>query len=90
MRLFERHRRVPPSASGRMRHDPTLSLADSAISGLFALSAAVLVIAQRMSILGRADRLIVLREGAVAQAGDRAEVMAGLAPKPRAVAGGRA
>ena len=41
MRLFERHRRVPPSASGRMRHDPTLSLADSAISGLFALSAAV-------------------------------------------------
>ena len=41
MRLFERHRRVPPSASGRLRHDPTLSLADAAISGLFAASAAV-------------------------------------------------
>ena len=61
-----------------------------AIAAARAGGAAVLVIAQRMSILGRADRLIVLREGAVAQAGDRAEVMAGLAPKPRAVAGGRA
>ncbi|MDG4666951.1 PDR/VanB family oxidoreductase [Mycobacterium sp. 236(2023)] len=41
MRPFERYRRVPPSASGRMRHDPTLRLADAAISGLFAASAAV-------------------------------------------------
>lgn len=41
MRLFERYRKVPPSASGRMRHDPTLGFADAAISGLFAASAAV-------------------------------------------------
>ncbi len=41
MRLFDRYRQIPPSASGRLRRDPTLSLADAAISGLFAASAAV-------------------------------------------------
>ena len=46
-----------------------------------ARGAAVLVVAQRMSILNRADRLVVLKEGAVAQIGDRAEVLAGLAPR---------
>lgn len=41
MRLFDRYRQTPPSASGRLRHDVTLSFADAAISGLFAASAAV-------------------------------------------------
>jgi len=41
MRLFDQFRQVPPSASGRLRHDPTLRLADVAIAGLFAASAAV-------------------------------------------------
>ncbi len=54
-----------------------------------ARGAAVLVVAQRMSILNRADRLIVLKEGAVAQVGDRAEVLASLAPR-RAVRAGDA
>lgn len=43
--------------------------------------AAVLVVAQRMSILNRADRLVVLKEGVVAQVGDRAEILAGLGPR---------
>lgn len=63
-----------------------------AITAARARGAAVLVIAQRMSILHRADRLIVLRDGAVAQAGDRAEVMATLGPqrpaKPARIAQG--
>ena len=37
-----------------------------------ARGAAVVVVAQRMSILNRATRLLVLRDGAVAQFGDRA------------------
>ncbi|PRC52439.1 oxidoreductase, partial [Mycobacterium sp. ITM-2017-0098] len=41
MRLFERYRQTPPGASGRLRHDPTLGLADAALAGLFAASAAV-------------------------------------------------
>lgn len=41
MRLFDRYRQTPPTASGRLRHDPTLSLADAAITGLFAATAAV-------------------------------------------------
>lgn len=45
-----------------------------------ARGAAVVVVAQRMSILNRATRLLVLRDGAVAQFGDRAEVLAALAP----------
>ncbi len=46
-----------------------------------ARGAAVLVVAQRMSILNRADRLMVLKDGIVAQIGDRAEVVATLAPR---------
>ena len=42
--------------------------------------AAVVVVAQRMSILSRATRLLVLRDGAVSQFGDRAEVLAALSP----------
>jgi ferredoxin-NADP reductase len=41
MRPFQRYRQAPPSVSGRLRHDPTLRLADAAIAGLFAASAAV-------------------------------------------------
>jgi ferredoxin-NADP reductase len=41
MRLFQRYRQTPPSASGRLRHDPTLGLADAALAGMFAASAAV-------------------------------------------------
>lgn len=60
-----------------------------AIAAARARGAAVLVIAQRMSILHRADRLIVLREGAVAQSGDRAEVLAALGPqRPTRIAKG--
>ena len=43
--------------------------------------ATVLVIAQRMSILKRADKLMVMKDGAVAQFGSRAEVMVALAPR---------
>lgn len=41
MRLFDRYRQTPPSVSGRIRHDVTLSLADAALSGIWAASAAV-------------------------------------------------
>ena len=58
-----------------------------AIDAARARGAAVVVVAQRMSILNRADRLLVLREGAVAQFGPRAEVLATLAP-PRPARGG--
>lgn len=46
-----------------------------------ALGAAVLVVAQRMSILNKADRLLLLREGAVAQYGTTAEVLAAFSPR---------
>ncbi|WP_295044891.1 type I secretion system permease/ATPase [uncultured Paracoccus sp.] len=45
---------------------------------------AVLIVAQRMSILNKADRLVLLRDGAVAQYGDKAEVLAALGPRRRA------
>lgn len=43
--------------------------------------AAVLVVAQRMAILNRADQLLLLKEGAVAQLGDRAQILASLGPR---------
>ena len=49
-----------------------------------ARGAAVVVVAQRMSILNRATRLLVLRDGAVAHFGPRAEVLAALSPPARA------
>lgn len=52
-----------------------------AVEAARARGAAVLVVAQRMSILNRADRLLVLKDGAVAQFGDRAEVLETLGPK---------
>ncbi len=43
--------------------------------------ATVLVVAQRMSIIKRADKLLVMRDGAVAQFGERADVLAALTPR---------
>ena len=41
------------------------------------------IVAQRMSILNKADRLLLLRDGGVAQYGDKAEVLAALGPSRR-------
>jgi ferredoxin-NADP reductase len=38
---FSRFRQAPPSASGRLRHDPTLGFADAAVAGLFGLSGTI-------------------------------------------------
>ena len=43
--------------------------------------ATVIVVAQRMSILNRADRLLVLKDGVVAQFGPRADVMEMMTPR---------
>ncbi|WP_111537005.1 type I secretion system permease/ATPase [Palleronia aestuarii] len=48
--------------------------------------ATIVVVAQRMSILNRADRLLVLKDGAVAQFGPRAEVMETMTPRRVAAA----
>lgn len=48
-----------------------------------ASGAAVLVVAQRMSILNKADRLLLLRDGAVAQYGDKAGILAQIGPRRR-------
>lgn len=48
-----------------------------------AAGAAVLVVAQRMSILNKANRLLLLHDGAVAQYGDKIEVLATLGPRRR-------
>lgn len=48
-----------------------------------ASGAAVLVVAQRMSILNKADRLLLLRDGAVAQYGNKADVLGSLGPRRR-------
>ena len=50
--------------------------------------AVVLVVAQRMSILNRANHLLLLKDGAVAQFGDRAQVLATLGPRPASRVGG--
>lgn len=59
-----------------------------AIEAARSRGAAVLVVAQRMSILNRADRLLVLKEGAVAHFGERSEVLESLNPR-RTVKDGR-
>lgn len=48
-----------------------------------ASGAAVLVVAQRMSILNKADRLLLLREGTAAHYGPKSEVLAALGPRRR-------
>ena len=55
----------------------------AAIEAAQARGTTVVVVAQRMSILNRADRLLVLKDGAVAQFGPRAEVIETLPPPPR-------
>lgn len=60
----------------------------AAIEAARARGAAVLVVAQRMSILSRADRLLVLKDGAVTQFGPRAEVLETLAPRRAAASVG--
>ena len=50
-----------------------------AVDGARQRGAAVVIVAQRASILAAADKLLVLREGTVAQHGPRAEVMRELA-----------
>lgn len=52
-----------------------------AVESARAAGAAVLVVAQRMSILNKADRLLLLREGTAAQYGSKAEVLAALGPR---------
>ncbi|MBJ7341196.1 PDR/VanB family oxidoreductase [Mycolicibacterium sp.] len=39
--MFERFRQAPPSASGRSRHDLSLGIADTVVTGLFNLSGAI-------------------------------------------------
>ncbi len=53
----------------------------TAIDAARTRGATVIVVAQRMSILNRADRLLVLKDGAVAQFGPRAEVMETMTPR---------
>lgn len=53
----------------------------TAIEAAQARGSTVVVVAQRMSILNRADRLLVLKDGAVASFGTRTEVMETLAPR---------
>ena len=55
----------------------------AAIEAARARGAAVLVVAQRMSILSRADRLLVLKDGAVTQFGPRARGARDPLPPPR-------
>lgn len=53
----------------------------TAIEAARTRGATVIVVAQRMSILNRADRLLVLKDGVVAQFGPRAEVMETMTPR---------
>ena len=53
----------------------------SAIEAAQAGGATVVVVAQRMSILNRANRLLVLKDGAVAQFGPRSEVIETMTPR---------
>lgn len=53
----------------------------AAIDAARTRGATVIVVAQRMSVLNRADRLLVLKDGVVAQFGPRAEVLEGMTPR---------
>jgi ferredoxin-NADP reductase len=56
MSLFDRLRSAPPSASGRIRHDPWIGFADAAVAGLFGMSGAM----RNMAPLPGVDRGIPL------------------------------
>ena len=65
-----------PNANLDAEGEQALLLAvDAARAG----GAAVVIVAQRASVLANADKLLVLRDGAVAQLGSRAEVLQALA-----------
>ena len=68
MGIVARMRQAPPSASGRLRHDWSLGIADAALSGLFALSAAVRKVAPLPEV-DRAvfDRVRLLHDARAAQ-----------------------
>jgi ATP-binding cassette subfamily C protein len=53
----------------------------AAIAAAQARGTTVVVVAQRMSILNRADRLLVMKDGVVAHFGTRAEVMETMSPR---------
>ncbi|MGH3970821.1 MAG: PDR/VanB family oxidoreductase [Mycobacterium sp.] len=56
MAVFSRIRQAPPSVSGRSRHDALLSLADAAISGLWALSGSL----RRVAVPAAHDHRVTL------------------------------
>jgi ferredoxin-NADP reductase len=65
--MFARFREVPPSTSGRSRHDLSLGIAASVLTGLFNLSAAVRNVAPLPTVdrgfpLVVADRLVVAHD----------------------------
>ncbi|MGC2568799.1 MAG: oxidoreductase, partial [Mycobacterium sp.] len=41
MAVFDRFRKAPPSVSGRSSHDVLLTVADAAVTGLWALSGSI-------------------------------------------------
>src|SRR6185312_1961451 len=65
MALFDRFREVPPSASGRSRHDPLLSLAKVVVSGGWGLMSSVRR-PSRVSEGDRTHRLCVVDRNVVA------------------------
>ena len=56
MGLLDRYRQAPPSVFGRIRHDPSLGLADAAIVGLWGISGAI----RKMKPPAAPDRTIAL------------------------------
>jgi ferredoxin-NADP reductase len=67
MGLISRLKSAPPSASGRLRHDPWIGFADSAVAGLFGLSGAIRKMAplpdvERGITLEVADRRVVAHD----------------------------
>jgi ferredoxin-NADP reductase len=64
MPIFARYRQVPPSTSGRSRHDVAIGLADAIVSGVWALSGAIRKMAAPPALdhtieLAVADRRVV-------------------------------
>lgn len=79
MGVLDGYRQVPPSASGRFRHDVTLSVGNAAITGLWAISGAIRRMAtprepDRSTTLTVAERRVVAHDQdviALTLAGDR-------------------
>ena len=67
MGLLDRYRQAPPSVFGRIRHDPSLGVADAAIAGLWGISGAIRkmkppVVPDRTIALTVTDRQVVARD----------------------------